>query len=142
MGNPADMSYVHSEGNQYETVSWSKRPASGAPVKAAPSSRGPSEAVAKFDRAGSDKNRKLDDADEAGRIETVSLDLRIKIQQGRMAKKMTQAQVAKAINEKQQTINEYESGKAVPNQQVLGKLERALGCKLRGGAKKKPAAKK
>ena len=29
-------------------------------------------------------------------------------------------------------VNEYESGKAIPNQQVLGKLERALGIKLRG----------
>lgn len=29
-------------------------------------------------------------------------------------------------------INDYESGKAVPNQQVLAKLERALGVKLRG----------
>lgn len=29
-------------------------------------------------------------------------------------------------------MNEYESGKAIPNQQVLGKLERALGVKLRG----------
>lgn len=29
-------------------------------------------------------------------------------------------------------IQEYESGKAMPNQQVLGKLERALGVKLRG----------
>jgi len=29
-------------------------------------------------------------------------------------------------------VNEYEAGKAVPNQQILGKLERALGVKLRG----------
>jgi len=46
--------------------------------------------IAAVDRSGSDKNRKLDDADEAGHIEKVGLDLRIKIQQGRMAKKMTQ----------------------------------------------------
>merc|ERR1712070_830488 len=131
------MSFQSSDSNQYDTVVFSKRPTSGAPVKAAKNTRGATEAVGKFDRSSSDKNRKLDEADEAGKIETVSLDLRIKIQQARMAKKMTQAQVAKAINEKQQTINEYENGKAVPNQQVLGKLERALGAKLRGGAKKK-----
>ena len=29
-------------------------------------------------------------------------------------------------------MNEYESGKAIPNQQVLGKMEKALGIKLRG----------
>ena len=106
-------------------------------MRAAKNSRGGTDAVEKFDRAGSDKNRKLDDSDEAQRIEGVSLDMRIKIQQARLAKKMTQAQLAKQINEKQTTVNEYEAGKAQPNQQVLGKLERALGVKLRGGAKKK-----
>lgn len=35
------------------------------------------------------------------------------------------------INEKKQVIQEYESEKAVPNQQVINKLERALGAKLR-----------
>merc|ERR1712146_706379 len=72
----------------------------------------------------SNKTRMLDDADEAGRHETVSLDLRLLIQKGRMAKKMSQAQVAKAICEKQTTINEYESGKAQPNGAILRKLEK------------------
>ena len=40
--------------------------------------------------------------------------------------------VLQAVNEKQSVIQEYESGKAIPNNQVLGKLERALGVKLRG----------
>ena len=40
------------------------------------------------------------------------------IMQGRLAKKMTQAQLAQAINEKPQVINEYECGKAIPNPQV------------------------
>lgn len=31
------------------------------------------------------------------------------------------------INEKPQVVNDYEAGKAIPNQQVLSKLERALG---------------
>lgn len=49
----------------------------------------------------------------------VSSDLKRNIIQARTAKKMTQAQLAQAINEKPQVINEYESGKAIPNQQVL-----------------------
>lgn len=36
------------------------------------------------------------------------------------------------INEKPNVIQEYENGKAIPNQQVISKLERALGVKLRG----------
>jgi putative transcription factor len=42
------------------------------------------------------------------------------------------------INEKQQIINEYEQAKAIPNQQILSKLERALGVKLRGKDKGQP----
>ena len=36
------------------------------------------------------------------------------------------------INEKPQVVNDYESGRAIPNQQVISKLERAVGVKLRG----------
>jgi putative transcription factor len=39
------------------------------------------------------------------------------------------------INEKPQVIQEYESGKAIPNNQIIVKLERVLGVKLRGGKK-------
>ncbi len=31
------------------------------------------------------------------------------------------------INEKPQLIAEYETGKAIPNNQVMGKIERAIG---------------
>ncbi len=62
----------------------------------------------------------------------VPLELRKKIQQARGAKKMTQAQLAQKVNVKQNVINEYENGKAVPDNALLGKLERALGVKLRG----------
>ena len=31
------------------------------------------------------------------------------------------------INEKPQVVNEYEAGKAIPNQQIIAKLERAVG---------------
>ena len=54
------------------------------------------------------------------------------IQQARLAKGFTQKDLAVKINEKQNMINDYESGKAIPNVQVLGKMERILGIKLRG----------
>ena len=31
------------------------------------------------------------------------------------------------INEKPQIVNDYEGGRAIPNQQILAKIERALG---------------
>lgn len=52
------------------------------------------------------------------------------IQQARLAKKMNQKALATAINEKPNVIQDYESGKAIPNPQILNKLDRALGCKL------------
>jgi len=72
------------------------------------------------------------------------------IQTTRMDLGLTQKDLAQKVNEKPSVLQDYESGKAVPNQVVLAKLERALGIKLRGadvgkkldppGAKKKAAA--
>ncbi|GBN76004.1 hypothetical protein AVEN_136306-1, partial [Araneus ventricosus] len=42
------------------------------------------------------------------------------------------------INEKPQVINDYEAGRAVPNQQILTKVERVLGLRLRGKEKGQP----
>ncbi|KAI4363866.1 hypothetical protein MLD38_020032 [Melastoma candidum] len=76
--------------------------------------------------------KKLDDDTENLAHERVPTELKKNIMQARMDKKLTQAQLAQLINEKPQIIQEYESGKAIPNQQVIIKLERALGAKLRG----------
>lgn len=54
------------------------------------------------------------------------------IAQGRQAKGLTQKDLATKINEKPNVVNDYEAGRAVPNQQLLAKMERALGVKLRG----------
>ncbi|KAH1221245.1 Multiprotein-bridging factor 1a [Glycine max] len=76
--------------------------------------------------------KRLDDDTENLAHEKVPTELKKAIMQARMDKKLTQAQLAQLINEKPQVIQEYESGKAIPNQQIIGKLERALGAKLRG----------
>ena len=49
-----------------------------------------------------------------------------------MDKSLTQKDVAQKINEKPSVLQDYEAGKAIPNPQILGKLERVLGVKLRG----------
>ncbi|XP_010524071.1 PREDICTED: multiprotein-bridging factor 1b-like [Tarenaya hassleriana] len=76
--------------------------------------------------------KKLDDDTENLTHDRVPTELKKAIMQARTEKKLTQAQLAQIINEKPQVIQEYESGKAIPNQQILSKLERALGAKLRG----------
>ncbi|KAI8998883.1 ylMBF1 [Trametes punicea] len=54
------------------------------------------------------------------------------IQQARMEKQLSQKDCAQKINEKPSVLQDYESGKAIPNPQILAKLERVLGVKLRG----------
>ena len=54
----------------------------------------------------------------------------------RNAKGLTQKQLAQQLNMQPQVINEYESGKAIPNNAVIAKIERALGAKLPRAAKK------
>jgi putative transcription factor len=54
------------------------------------------------------------------------------IQTARMEKQLTQKDLAQKTNEKPSVIQDYESGKAIPNAQVLSKFERILGVKLRG----------
>merc|ERR1712118_17152 len=63
--------------------------------------------------------KKLDENTETFRHETASHDFKMSLQQARLAKKMTQAQLAQQINEKGTVINEYESGKAIPNGAII-----------------------
>ncbi|XP_076353013.1 multiprotein bridging factor 1 isoform X2 [Tachypleus tridentatus] len=86
-----------------------------------------------------DKNTaKLDRETEELHHETVGLDVGKLIQQGRQNKGLTQKELATKINEKTQVVNDYEAGRAVPNQQILAKIERVVGMKLRGKEKGKP----
>lgn len=65
---------------------------------------------------------------ETFKVATVSQDLRMAIQQARQAKKLTQKELANQLMIQASVINDYESGRAVPNPQLISKLERALGC--------------
>tara|TARA_R110002074_G_scaffold149819_1_gene302571 strand:+ start:1632 stop:1946 length:315 start_codon:yes stop_codon:yes gene_type:complete len=78
----------------------------------------------------SPKPTKPKELDEIGKVQPTTLELRKQIQNSRMAKKMSQAELAKLINEKPNIIQGYENGKAVPDHKVLQKLRRVLGVKL------------
>jgi len=95
-----------------------------------------------IDNAGANKTAggkslaKLENETETFHHDTVPLSMGKEIQKARVAKGMSQAQLAQAINEKPQVVNQYESGKAIPNGQVISKMERVLGAKLRPPKKK------
>ena len=78
------------------------------------------------------RKAKLDQETDELKHNTVSQDISRLIIQGRNNKKMNQKQLAQAMAVQVSVIQEYENGKAIPNNQLLGKLERKLGVKLRG----------
>lgn len=74
----------------------------------------------------------IDEYNDAGRHNTVELSLSKIISKARLAKGLSQKDLAQKINQKPSIIIEYESGKAIPNPKILGMMERHLGVKLRG----------
>lgn len=72
----------------------------------------------------------LDDNPESYKVEKVSHSLRNQIQTSRMALKLTQKELAQKINVNPNIIQQYENGKAVPDNQILQKLRRVLNTKL------------
>jgi putative transcription factor len=77
-------------------------------------------------------SRKIEEETETFKIAKISTTVRKAIQQGRSDKSLTQKELAQKINAKPTVINDYESGRAIPNNYILGKMEKVLGIKLRG----------
>lgn len=78
------------------------------------------------------KMRKIDQATDVEKIQKVSQKVSKAIIDGRTAKKMNRKQLASAIQENVKIVEEYETGKAIPNIKIINKLQRALGVKLTG----------
>lgn len=75
---------------------------------------------------------KLDRESEELKHKTVSHSVSKLIMQGRQAKGLSQKDLATKICEKPQIVNDYEAGRGIPNNLILGKIERVIGIKLRG----------
>jgi len=83
---------------------------------------------------GTDHQRiaKLDRENEVAPPAKIAPSVGRAIQDARLELKLSQKEVAQKVNEKPSVIQDYESSKAIPNPQILAKLERILGVKLRG----------
>jgi putative transcription factor len=77
-----------------------------------------------------DAMHKLENSEETAH-KTVSFEMKRKIQKARMEKKMTQKQLALALQVKPQIVNDYETGRAIPDSNLINKMQRILGTKLR-----------
>jgi putative transcription factor len=70
--------------------------------------------------------------EEIGTHEKVSMSLSKTIQQARIAKGFkTQKDLANAVGVKVDIINSYESGKIIPDNNIMQKLRRILGVRLK-----------
>ena len=75
------------------------------------------------------KIRKIANEEETFIHEKVSLNTAKEIARARCEKKLTQKELALQLSLPVKIIQEYESGKAIPNGQVLNKIKKALDMK-------------
>lgn len=80
---------------------------------------------------------KIEAEDEDFKPVRVTHDFKVALMQARAALKLTQKDLAVKINVKPTLIQEYESGKAVPDGQIINKLNRVLKVTLPKIPKKK-----
>ncbi|CCW60834.1 unnamed protein product [Phytomonas sp. EM1] len=85
--------------------------------------------------------KKLDEDHETLKIKRVDHQLRIRIMKERQALKWSQQDLAQKISERVSVVSEYESGKAVPEERVIVKMEKAFGVHLRGAKAGEPLGK-
>ena len=68
--------------------------------------------------------------DESYDVPKISVEFKQAMSQARLAKGMKQKDLALRIGVKQTVISGYESGKLVPDNKVIQRIEKVLGCKL------------
>jgi len=82
-------------------------------------------------KVNSSRLRKLDN-DELPTLPKVTPGMKAAIVQGRQLKNMTQKDLAEKLSVKPSIIQDYESGKCVPNSQFISRMERVLEVKING----------
>lgn len=76
--------------------------------------------------------KKLDEDFENLKVKHIAPQVSAMIQRVRQQLNWKQEDLARAISERTSVVTEYENGKAIPNEQVLVRMEKALGVYLRG----------
>ena len=64
------------------------------------------------------------------KLPKIGNNLKVAIMQARVAKKMSQKDFAQKLGVPVDIVNKYESGKIVPDNKFIAKMERTLGAKL------------
>lgn len=122
---------VELSGQQWETVVFKTRGvaplAKPSAISAlAPSNRVPGPTITKSGKTAV----QLEEETEELKHQSVAPELKRAIMQARSAKRMTQKELAMQLGCDAKTVQEYESGRAIPNNALIAKMERAMGAKL------------
>jgi putative transcription factor len=64
------------------------------------------------------------------KLPKIGNNLKVAMMQARVAKKMSQKDFAQKLGVPTDIVNKYETGKIVPNNNFIAKMERVLGAKL------------
>ena len=88
--------------------------------------------VAKNGKGSEERDRLRQVENEQLPLTATPLEVRKTIQQARQRLRWSQSTLAQRINVKPSVVNDYESGKAIHNNTVLRKMERALNTRLLG----------
>jgi putative transcription factor len=75
----------------------------------------------------SSKLRKIENEEDTFKVEKVPLSISKKMAQLRCEKKLSQKELAMKLSLDVKIIQEYENGKAIPNGNLINKLEKILG---------------
>lgn len=86
-------------------------------------------AIHKSNGGGQRGPKPLKEGDEF-KLPKVGNNLKIALMQARVAKKMSQKDFAQKLGVPTDIVNKYETGKIVPNNNFIAKMERILGTKL------------
>jgi len=76
------------------------------------------------------KAKKVEEEEEDFRTATIGRKFCVALQQARLQKGWKQEQLAHVLNINKSIINQYESGKAIPDPSLISKMNRALGVTL------------
>lgn len=114
------------QGQQWETVTFGTK----APVAKKPSALTPRNAAPVVVTHSGKTAAVLENDTENLKHQSVAPELKRAIMQARAAKQMTQKALALQLGCDAKTVAEYESGKAIPNNGLIAKMERMLGAKL------------
>jgi ribosome-binding protein aMBF1 (putative translation factor) len=81
--------------------------------------------------AGNKQYKTLDEASDAAKISKIPRETAQKLQQGRLAKKLKQTDLANRINMPVKTIQDIENGKYPVNNALFQRIARVLGVSLK-----------